>query len=180
MVGKETICTVKFHSRPLNCYRRGLPIEGRLDHGGKAYPLWTGKAPVKTRMHSSGMRTTHLCIVPGCWGREEVVGQWPLLPGGGGGPVQGGGGGPVQGGGDGTVQGGRWWYCPGGRWWYCPGGRWGCPGGAPPLWPCDLSHDASGVTPLVGQTDTCENMTFPQLRLRTVKNPFSTRRRNRE
>ena len=37
---------------------------------------------LKTRMHSSRMRTAHLCIVPG--GREEGVVTWSLVRGKGG------------------------------------------------------------------------------------------------
>ena len=39
--------------------------------------------------------------------------------------------------------------------------------------PCDLSHDACDITTTLspcGQTDVCENITFPQLRLRAVIN----------
>ena len=39
--------------------------------------------------------------------------------------------------------------------------------------PCDLSHDACGITTTLspcGQTDVCENITFSQLRLRAVIN----------
>ena len=40
-----------------------------------------------------------------------------------------------------------------------------------PLWSCDLSHDAFGVTPpppIVGQTDTCEIITFARFATRAV------------
>ena len=49
------------------------------------------------------------------------------------------------------------------------GGRYtGLMSGGGGTLPCDLSHDAFDHTYPREQTDACENITFPQLRLRVV------------
>ena len=87
-------------------------------------------------------------------------GRWPFFPGGGQWPFL-----PGMGGWSMTFPswvvvavGGQWPFCPGGG----GGGRsmtfhsWGvggfCPNHLPP-WPCDISHDAFGVTPKLWQND---------------------------
>ena len=48
------------------------------------------------------------------------------------------------------------------------------PSSFPSPWPCDLSHDAFGVTPLprVEQTDACKNITFARFATRVVNITF--------
>ena len=100
---------------------------------------------LSTRIHSSRMRNARpFTVVPVC-----MLGMVVLSGGGGGGAVQG----------EGVVVLSR-----GGG-----GGRWLT---SDPMWPCDLSHDAFGITPPLlfsdRMTDACENITFARFSTRSV------------
>ena len=146
-----------------------------------------------TSMHSSRMRTAcTLTIVPVCvcgggvvvdlwpWGRwlSFDPGRWLTSdPGGGGWPLTlgevvdlwpwGGGGWPLTLGV--SLRGGGWPLTLGRRWLTFD------PVSSPgqdylSLWPCDLSHDAFGITsPPDLDIDACENITFARFATRVVK-----------
>ena len=108
------------------------------------------------------------------WG-DVVVGQWPLLEGGGGRSMT-------------FASWGRWWWSMTFASWgreVVWGVRWCPPPGQTtyplPLWPCDLSHDESGVTPPPSWTEwvthACENISFVHFATWAITSMHSIRMR---